>query len=284
MRFAAPCTTLVAAAMPEGDTIARAATAMQRAVAGRVVTAFSTGLAPLARVDEDTPIAGRTIDRCFSIGKHLLIAFSGGLLLRTHMRMSGSWHLYRPGERWQRPVRSARIQIDTNEWVAVAFDVPVAEFVREDDLHRHQPLAMLGPDLADASFDRDAAHARVTAQGDRAICDVLLDQRVVAGIGNVLRSETLFVAGVHPEMPAAELGAETTARLIDVAARLLQRNARGDYVMRNTTGRRAPGQELWVYQRTGEPCRRCGTPVVSAARGLEARRVYWCPSCQARSL
>jgi endonuclease VIII len=268
--------------VPEGDTIARAAAAMHRALAGRVVTAFSTGLALLARVDDDTPIAGRTIDRCRSVGKHLLIEFSNDLVLRTHMRMSGSWHLYRPGERWQRPARSARIQIDTDEWVAVAFDVPVAEFVREGDLRRHRPLATLGPDLADPAFDRDAAHARVTAAGDRAIGDVLLDQRVVAGIGNVLRSETLFVAGVHPETPAARLGAETTARLIDVAARLLQRNARGDYVMRNTTGRRAPGQELWVYQRTGEPCRRCGTAVVSAARGLEARRVYWCPTCQSR--
>ncbi len=127
--------------MPEGDTIARAAAALHRALAGRVVTAFATGLAPLARVDDDTPIAGRTIEHCRSLGKHLLMAFSGGLLLRTHMRMSGSWHLYRPGERWQRPARAARIRIDTDAWVAVAFDVPVAEFVREADLHRHRPLA-----------------------------------------------------------------------------------------------------------------------------------------------
>lgn len=266
--------------MPEGDTIARAAAAMQRALAGRVVTAFSTGLAPLARVNDDTPIAGRTVDRCRSVGKHLLIEFSGGLLLRTHMRMSGSWHLYRPGERWRRPVRNARIQIETDEWVAVAFDMPVAEFVREADLHRHRPLATLGPDLADPSFDLAEATRRVAASGDRPIGDVLLDQRVVAGIGNVLRSETLFVAGVHPETPAARLDAETSARLIAVAAQLLQRNARPGYAMRNTTGWRAPGQALWVYQRTGKPCRRCGTAVVSAARGLEARRVYWCPSCQ----
>lgn len=308
--------------MPEGDTIARAAVALHRALAGRVVTAFATGLAPLARVDDDTPIAGRTIEHCRSLGKHLLISFSsqppartgapgtrflragvasagnqtlsqrgeaqrssvpGGasLLLRTHMRMSGSWHLYRPGERWQRPARGARIRIDTDAWVAVAFDVPVAEFVHEADMHRHRPLAMLGPDLANPSFDRADALARMRASGDRAIGEVLLDQRVVAGIGNVLRSETLFVAGLHPEMPAARLSAADLTRLLDVAAELLQRNARPDAgPMRNTTGRRAPGQALWVYQRTGQPCRRCGTPVMSAARGLEARRVYWCPSCQ----
>ena len=148
--------------MPEGDTIARAAAALHRALAGRVVTAFATGLALLSRVDDETPISGRTVDGCRSVGKHVLMLFSGGLVLRTHMRMHGSWHLYRPGEPWQRPPRAARIRIDTgarvayghaNEgalatpwntegvpadgWVAVAFDVPVAEFVREADLPRH---------------------------------------------------------------------------------------------------------------------------------------------------
>jgi endonuclease-8 len=268
--------------MPEGDTIARAAAALHRALAGRVVTAFATGLAPVARVDDETPIAGRTVDGCRSVGKHLLMMFSGGLVLRTHMRMHGSWHLYRPGERWQRPPRAARIRIDTDAWVAVAFDVPVAEFVRETELHRHRPLTMLGPDLADPAYDRAAALARVATSGERAIGEVLLDQRVVAGIGNVLRSETLFVAGLHPEMPAARLSTTDLARLLDTAAGLVQRNARADaYPTRNTTGRRAPGQALWVYQRTGQPCRRCGTTIRSAAPGLEGRRVYWCPSCQA---
>jgi endonuclease-8 len=267
--------------MPEGDTITRAAAALHRALAGRVVTAFATGLAPLARVDDDTPLAGRTIEHCRSMGKHLLVTFSGGLVLRTHMRMHGSWHLYRPGERWQRTPRAARIRIDTDAWVAVAFDVPVAEFVREADLRRHRPLAMLGPDLADPAYDRADALARVAASGNRAIGEVLLDQRVVAGIGNVLRSETLFVAGVHPDTPAERLNGSDVARLLDVAAELLQRNARPDaFPTRNTTGRRAPGEALWVYQRTGQPCRRCGSLVRSAARGLEARRVYWCPACQ----
>ncbi len=267
--------------MPEGDTIARAAAALQRALAGRVVTAFATGLAPLARVDDDTPLVGRTIEHCRSLGKHLLMTFSGGLVLRTHMRMHGSWHLYRPRERWQRPTHAARIRIDTDAWVAVAFDVPVAEFVPEADLHRNRSLAALGPDLANPSFDRAEALSRIVACGDSAIGDVLLDQRVIAGIGNVLRSETLFVAGVHPETPAARLTSTGVTTLLDTAANLLQRNARSDSPpTRNTTGRRAPGQALWVYQRTGQPCRQCGAPVRSAARGPEARRVYWCPSCQ----
>ena len=270
--------------MPEGDTIARAAAALHRALAGRVVTAFTTGLASLARVDDDTPIAGRTIDGCRSVGKHLLMVFSGGLVLRTHMRMHGSWHLYRPGERWQRSPRAARIRIDTDAWVAVAFDVPVAEFVREADLPRHRPLAILGPDLADPAYDRADAVARIGASGRRAVGEVLLDQRIVAGIGNVLRSETLFIAGVHPETPAALLSAGDVTRLLDTAAALVQRNARADaYPTRNTTGRRAPGDALWVYQRTGRPCRRCGTVIRSAVPGLDARRVYWCPACQPKA-
>lgn len=270
--------------MPEGDTLARAAAALDRALAGRIVTAFATGLAPLARVDDDTPIAGRVVERCVSRGKHLLMHFSGDLVLRTHMRMHGSWHLYRPGERWQRSPRAMRIRIDTDAWVAVAFDMPVAEFVRAADLARHRTLASLGPDLADPAAERDEALRRLAAQPARPIGEALLDQRIAAGVGNVLRSETLFLAGVHPETPVGALDRATLARALDTAATLIQRNARpAAGAVRNTTGRHAPGQALWVYQRTGEPCRRCGTAIRSAAgRDVDARRVYWCPVCQPR--
>ena len=267
--------------MPEGDTIARAAAALHRALAGRVVTAFATGLAPLARVDDDTPISGRTIERSESSGKHLLMRFSGGLILRTHMRMHGSWHLYRPGERWQRSVGAMRIRVDTADWVAVAFDVPVAEFVRDADLARHRPLATLGPDLADPGFDRSAALTRLTAAAARPVGDALLDQRVIAGVGNVLRSESLFLAGLRPDRPVAALAPDDLVRLVDTAARLIQLNARpAAGRSRNTTGRTAPGAALWVYQRTGLPCRRCGAAIRSAVPGVDGRRVYWCPTCQ----
>ncbi len=140
---------------------------------------------------------------------------------------------------------------------------------------------MLGPDLADPGFDHADAAARLAASGARPIGEALLDQRVVAGVGNVLRSESLFLAGLHPARPAEAVGPDAVARLVDAASGLIQRNARaGVGSMRNTTGRRAPGEALWVYQRTGQPCRRCGTAIRSAAPGLEGRRVYWCPHCQ----
>lgn len=267
--------------MPEGDTIARAAAALHRALAGATVTAFQTGLAGLARVDDDTPLAGRTIDACVARGKHLLLHFSGGLTLRTHMRMHGSWHLYRPGERWQRPAAAMRIRLDTAHWVAVAFDVPVAEFVGDADLARHRPLAMLGPDLADPAFDRGAALVRLAAAAAQPIGDALLDQRVVAGVGNVLRSETLFLTRLHPLRAVATLDAATQVAVLETAARLIQRNTRpAAGPTRNTTGRTAPGEALWVYGRTGRPCRRCATPIRSAVPGIDGRRVYWCATCQ----
>ena len=266
--------------MPEGDTIARAATAMHRALAGQVVTRFVARLAHLARVDDDTPVAGRVIERCVSQGKHLLIGFSGDLMLRTHLRMHGSWHLYRPGERWQRPAHDMRLSIETATWVAVGFNVPDAEFLRAADLPRARGLATLGLDLLAADVDPRAAAARILAAGDRPLGPVLLDQRIVAGLGNVFRSELLFLAGLHPDTRAGSLGLNQATGLIETAIRLLRTNLRPGVITRNTTGRRAPGEALWVYQRTTRPCRRCGTPIRSSAEGLEARRVYWCPACQ----
>jgi endonuclease VIII len=150
--------------MPEGDTIYRAARTLHRALAGQQVTRFETALAQLAQVDRDSPIVGRTIERVDAAGKHLLVTLSGELVLRSHMRMNGSWHIYRPGERWQRPARAMRIVIETSEWVAVAFDVYNAEFVPLSRLATHRAIATLGPDLL-AVFDEDEALARIRRQG-----------------------------------------------------------------------------------------------------------------------
>src|SRR5688572_26486312 len=138
--------------MPEGDTIFRAARTLDRALAGREVTAFDTHLAQLAVVDRRAPVSGRTVVGAAARGKHLLIEFTGDLFLRSHMRMHGSWHLYRPGERWRARRIDARIVITTPAWLAIAFNVSDAEFISRDELERHTRLTALGPDLLSESF------------------------------------------------------------------------------------------------------------------------------------
>ena len=176
---------------------------MHRVLSGHLVTKFETAYAHLDRVNVDTPIVGRTIERIESAGKHHLIVFSGDLILRTHMRMNGSWHLYRHGERWWRGPQAMRVRIDTADWVAVAFNVPVAEFVTPKELTTTDPVAKLGPDLLGREFNRDEAVRRLIASAHQPIAMSLLDQRLVAGIGNVYKSEVLFLSGVNPFTPAA---------------------------------------------------------------------------------
>lgn len=274
--------------MPEGDTIFRIAQTLQRALGGREVVAFRTVLPQLSRVDEDAPIRGRTVERVTAAGKHLLIHFSGDLVLRSHLRMNGNWHVYRPGERWQRRRDDMRVVIGTSEWEAVGFSLPVAEFVRESRLERTGELAALGPDLLAPEFDAAAAVERALARPGEEIADVLLDQRVVAGIGNVYKSELLFECGVDPFARAGALGAGVVARLMERArAQLLAnvadaRRAGPSFAPagRRTTGRMNPGEKLWVYGRKDEPCRRCGTPIAWRRQGKDARSTYWCPRCQ----
>jgi endonuclease-8 len=253
--------------MPEGDSIYRAAQALHRALAGRTVTSFETVLPKLARIDEDAPVTGRTIERVRSSGKNLIIEFSGDLHLHTHMKMNGSWHIYRPGERWQRPRRDMRIVISTDEYVAVAFTVPVAEFHTSRSLARQTDLRSMGPDLLGETFDRDEALRRIRARPDEEIANVLLNQRVLAGIGNIWKSETLFASGIDPFARVADLDDVQLERIVDNARRLLVHSAKG----RSTFA---------VYSRGGDPCRRCGTPIRYRKQGVDARSTYWCPKCQ----
>jgi endonuclease-8 len=270
--------------MPEGDTIARAAAVLHQALAGQVVTAFTAALAPVAAAHETHPLPGRTVDRVTAHGKHLVMAFSGGVVLRSHMRMHGAWHLYTPGERWLTSPRAARLRLDTAPWVAVAFHVYDAELAGAADARALPVVAALGPDLLAPTVDVPAVAARLVGEGPRPIADVLLDQRVVAGIGNVFRSEVLFLEGLDPRGEAGRLTPEAADALVRRAVRLLGLNARPGAGRRVTTGRQHPGDALWVYQRTGRPCRRCGTPIESYADLPLARRVYWCPACQAGTL
>ncbi|MEA2164335.1 MAG: endonuclease [Thermoanaerobaculia bacterium] len=253
--------------MPEGDSIYRAAQGLHRALAGKVVTSFETVLSRLARVDDQTPLRGRTIERVISRGKNLIIEFSGDLHLHTHMKMSGSWHIYRPGERWQRPHRDMRIVLGTAEFVAVAFNVPVAEFHTTRTLARDEDLRRLGPDLLGAAFDAAEAMRRIRAHAGKEIANVLLNQRVIAGIGNIWKSETLFDARIDPFTIVSALDDEQIDRIVASALKLLRRSASGR-------------SEFAVYSRGGDPCRKCRTPLRSRKQGEDARWTYWCPKCQ----
>ncbi len=272
--------------MPEGDTIFRAARTLHRALAGRTVMAFESPLTALMRIDEDAPIAGRTIDVVRAVGKHLLIQFSGDLVLRTHMRMNGSWHIYRHGERWRRPRAAMRVAIATDEYVAVGFDVPVAEFLSQREVERHRELSRLGPDLLSDAFDEAAVLDRFRGVPHRPVGEALLDQRVMAGVGNVFKCEVLFACGVDPFRLVSAITDEEALRLIRSARQLLALNVKEPVTAgafpayRRTTRFMNPTARLWVYGRAGKPCRRCGTPIMARKQGESARLTCWCPRCQ----
>ena len=274
--------------MPEGDTIYRAARALGHVLEGKVVTRFETALAPLASVDDNTPVAGRTVEKVESRGKWLLIHFSGDLILVTHMLMSGSWHLYRSGERWRRSRREMRAVIATAEFEAVAFNVPVAKFYTASTLARNSTIPKLGPDLLGAKFAADEAKTRLLVHGDEQIANVLLNQRVMAGLGNVYKSEVLFACGIHPFRQVDTLAPAEIDCILERARRFLEANVKdgadGGMVtytgLRRTTRASDPGARLWVYRRQGKECRRCGAKIVMQRQGPGARSTYWCPVCQ----
>jgi endonuclease-8 len=274
--------------VPEGDTIYRAARALGHVLEGKVVTRFETALAPLASVDDNTPVAGRTVEKVESRGKWLLIHFSGDLILVTHMRMSGSWHVYRSDERWRRSRREMRVVIATTDFEAVAFNVPVAKFYTARTLERNSTIPELGPDLLGAEFAADEAKARLLAQGNEEIANALLNQQVMAGVGNVYKSEVLFACGVHPFRRVSTLTGVEVDCILARARRFLEANVKdgGDrgivtYTsLRRTTRAAGAGARLWVYRRQGKECRRCGTAILMRRQGPGARSTYWCPLCQ----
>lgn len=266
--------------MPEGDTIHRSANRLRPALAGRAVVRVET---PRSRVRG--PASGTIVEAVEARGKHLLVRFADGSVLRTHMRMSGSWHLYRTGERWRRPPHLMRALVEVEGWVAVCFSAPVVAWERG-------PLGEpstgvpdhLGPDLCDHEIDLDGAldaaldaalvrMARYAGPSDE-IKPVLLDQRVACGVGNVYASEVLFACAVNPFTPLGALDEASRLRLLGTASRLLRANL--------DRGPRATVAEgLAVYGRRGRPCRRCGTAVRMRRQGEQARSTYWCPTCQA---
>jgi endonuclease-8 len=265
--------------MPEGDTIFRTAEVLRAALVGRRITSARAQPQPgMRRVPDLSGLVGATVTSVESRGKHLLIGFDDGLTLRSHLRMTGSWHRYRPGERWRLPARRASAVLETPEAVAVAFDTPVVELLTDADLRRSTPLTTLGPDLLGAEFDMPDALRRLHERDGEELGNALLDQRAVAGIGNVYKSEVSFLERLDPWAPVSAFDDEELAGALRTARRLLQANTRGG--ARVTTESGARGQGLWVYGRAGRPCRRCGTRIEQRRQGELARQTFWCPRCQ----
>ena len=273
--------------MPEGDTLHRTADGLRPYLVGRaIVAARAAGPGAVPRVGR---IVGATVTDVAAVGKNLLVRFDNGLELRTHLRMTGSWHRYRPGERWRRPPSRARLVLEVPGAVAVCFDAPVVELLEIRAESLHPPLAGLGPDLLDPAWGPDLAaealrRLRDPARAGRAIGEAIVDQRALAGIGNVYKSEVLFIERVDPWARVDELPDVTLDALVATARGLLVANAdRRAGPERVTTGRAraAAGQPLWVYDRAGRPCRRCGTPIGRRRQGTELPRLtFWCPRCQ----
>jgi endonuclease-8 len=274
--------------MPEGDTIFRAARTLNRALAGRAVTGFETVLPKLSRVDFDCGITGRKVESVRARGKWMTMNFSGGLVLLTHMLMNGSWHIYRPGEAWQRRQIDMRIVIKTEKIWAVAFNVPIAEFHTEDTLRRRQGFRNLGQDVLGANFDPAMSIEHLRTRKDLAVGEALLTQSLMAGLGNVYKSEVCFACGVNPFRRIDSLSEDELSCLAETSRKFLLANvgeASGDQIttytgMRRTTGRSNSEERLWVYGRRNEPCRKCGTPIESRKQGEGARTTFWCPACQ----
>lgn len=264
--------------MPEGDSVHRLADRLGAALIGQVLTEADLRVPQYATAD----LVGRTVEEVVARGKHLLIRMSGGVTLHTHLRMDGSWHVRRSaaagGARQGRggPTHQIRVVLATKETRAIGYRLPVVELLRTGDENR--AVGHLGPDLLGPDWDADEAVRRLSAQSDSELGPALLDQRNLAGIGNVFAAETCFVAGVSPWMKIGDV--VNLRRVVDVAHRLLTDNRHTQ--RRITTG--DPRRPYWVYDRGGLPCRRCGTPIRSAAQGRppHQRTTYWCPTCQPR--
>lgn len=260
--------------MPEGDTVWLAAQRMNTALAGGTLQRGEFRIPQLATLD----LAGATVREVVPRGKHLLIRLSDERTLRTHFRMDGSWHIYRPGTKWHGgPAYDVRMILATDEWECVGYrlhDIELVPTAEEDRLVGH-----LGPDVLGPDWDLDEALRRMRAQADEQIGVALIDQRHLAGIGNLYKVESLFVLRVHPWTRVGDV--EELSALIERARTLMRANRH--HPEQNTTGDPRRGRDHWVFGRRGKPCLRCGTAILLGEQGphLQERVTYWCPRCQA---
>jgi endonuclease VIII len=258
-------------AVPEGDTIHRAAHRIRAVLEGRVPDEIRTPH-PRHRGERwPERLDGRAVEAVDARGKHLFLHFAGGLVLHSHLRMTGQWAVYGPGERWRRSPRRAWLVIRARDREVVQFDGPVLELLTESRTRSDQRLAGLGPDVLVHPFD-SARFLRRLREDDptRPIGDALLDQRTIAGIGNMWKAEACFAAAIDPWRAAGAVSDEEALSIVDVARREMSRSAREGVIARPRA----------VYDRAGEPCPRCGEPIRARGQGEGNRMTFWCPECQ----
>jgi endonuclease-8 len=259
--------------VPEGDTVHQAADRLHRALAGQRLLATDFRVPAIATAD----LAGHHVREVVARGKHLLLRTDAGLTLHSHLKMEGAWHLYRPGERWRGPGWQVRAVLRTQPWVAVGFRLGLCELLPTTE--ERQVVGHLGPDVLGPDWDVAEAARRLRAEEARPIGSALLDQRNLAGVGNIWRCELCFLRGVDPWTPVGEV--DDLEGMLGLLERMMRASlARGGAQV--TTGDTRRGRSLWVHGRAGHPCRRCGALVRKADQGgHDADRVaYWCPRCQ----
>jgi endonuclease VIII len=259
--------------MPEGDTLLRTARTLDRWLAGREITAARSRVEGVAA----EKLVGRRIESVEANGKHCLMRLDSGHVLHTHMKMTGSWHVYPTGHPWRRPDAQARLVLTCGDRVAVCFNVPVIELLRPRAVALHPALAGLGPDVLVTPLDLDEVRRRTRARPQSTpVGELLLDQRVVAGIGNIWRCEALSAEGHNPWTPVSALTDDELDALVVTASVLMEASV----ASRTGVPEAGPAGGRRVYRRSGQPCRRCGTAVQSRRQGEQARTAYWCPTCQ----
>ncbi|MFO0724009.1 MAG: DNA-formamidopyrimidine glycosylase family protein [Myxococcota bacterium] len=258
--------------MPEGDTLKKTAMRLTEAIAGATLTGY-TARSPKAAAGD---LVGHRIEAVEARGKNLLIRFDDGRVLYSHLVMRGSWHIYRPGERWQLARGRAALVLETEGMLAVCFDTERVELLSARAAERYPALASLGPDLLAEDFDVAAALERYREVSDLTIGEAVMIQRLAAGIGNIYKSESLFEAKVSPFEKVGVLGDEGVARVLQAAQALLSASVdRAKVKMARTRGAR-----MMVYGRSGEPCYVCGAEIRMERQGDLGRSTYWCPECQ----
>lgn len=264
--------------MPEGDTVFRAARLLDKNLAGQVLTASDFRVPQHATAD----LSGGTVVGTVSRGKHLLTRVDRGdqaWTLHTHLKMEGAWRVLDLGQRWPRPAHQARVVLTTQAKQAVGFSLGVVELIERDA--EDSVVGHLGPDLLGPDWDVDEALRRLTADPARPLRDALLDQRNLAGIGNMYAAELCFVTGTHPQTPIGEV--RDLRRLVSRARQMLDLNK--ERPVQSTTGDLRDRERMWVYRRDRSPCRRCRTPIAvdliaTDGRAERERAAYWCPRCQ----